>query len=101
STKNSSHVHLQHCSYRIEGYDDIPQEIVDTKAEKPEDWDEQEDGEWTAPKKQRSLLKKHGEIPRIPLLVASSLPRDNLGRLSFYMDDQEPEILTWLRLLQL
>ncbi|EXB66045.1 hypothetical protein L484_004111 [Morus notabilis] len=38
-----------------EGYDDIPKEIPDPDAKKaridscPEDWDEEEDGEWTAP----------------------------------------------------
>jgi len=33
-----------------EGYDDIPAEIVDSSAKKPEDWDDQLDGEWEAPK---------------------------------------------------
>lgn len=32
-----------------EGYDDIPAEIPDEDAEMPEDWDEEEDGEWEAP----------------------------------------------------
>ncbi|KAG2618233.1 hypothetical protein PVAP13_3NG258256 [Panicum virgatum] len=32
-----------------EGYDDIPKEIPDPDAKKPEDWDDEEDGEWTAP----------------------------------------------------
>ncbi|KAK8545958.1 hypothetical protein V6N12_026765 [Hibiscus sabdariffa] len=41
-----------------EGYDDIPKEVADPDAKKvngknyvhqPEDWDEEEDGEWTAP----------------------------------------------------
>ncbi|KAL0281889.1 UNVERIFIED_CONTAM: Calreticulin, partial [Sesamum radiatum] len=31
------------------GYDDIPKEIPDPDAKKPEDWDDEEDGEWTAP----------------------------------------------------
>ncbi|KAL8537672.1 hypothetical protein ACS0TY_012706 [Phlomoides rotata] len=33
----------------LEGYDDIPKEIPDPEAKKPEDWDDEEDGEWTAP----------------------------------------------------
>jgi len=33
-----------------EGWDDIPKEIVDSAASKPEDWDEDLDGEWEAPK---------------------------------------------------
>jgi len=32
-----------------EGYDDIPAMIVDAEAEQPEDWDEEDDGEWEAP----------------------------------------------------
>lgn len=33
-----------------EGYDNIPEFIVDQDATKPDDWDEEEDGEWEAPK---------------------------------------------------
>jgi len=33
-----------------EGWDDIPSEIIDSAATKPEDWDEDLDGEWEAPK---------------------------------------------------
>jgi calreticulin len=33
-----------------EGYDDIPAEIVDPAAKKPDDWDDELDGEWEAPK---------------------------------------------------
>merc|ERR1711991_601445 len=32
-----------------EGYDDIPKEIADPEATKPDDWDEEDDGEWEAP----------------------------------------------------
>jgi len=32
-----------------EGYDDIPPQIPDPDAEMPDDWDEDEDGEWEAP----------------------------------------------------
>lgn len=32
-----------------EGYDDIPEKIVDPEAEQPDDWDEEDDGEWEAP----------------------------------------------------
>jgi calreticulin len=32
-----------------EGYDDIPQNVVDPDAEQPEDWDTELDGEWEAP----------------------------------------------------
>ncbi len=32
-----------------EGYDDIPRQIPDPAAEKPEDWNEEEDGEWEPP----------------------------------------------------
>merc|ERR1712124_171035 len=32
-----------------EGYDDIPKEIADPDATKPEDWDDEDDGEWEAP----------------------------------------------------
>jgi len=31
------------------GYDDIPAEIADTKATKPDDWDDEEDGAWEPP----------------------------------------------------
>ena len=31
------------------GYDDIPAEIPDPEATKPDDWDDEEDGEWEAP----------------------------------------------------
>jgi len=36
--------------HKPEGYDDFPAEIVDSSAKKPEDWDDQLDGEWEAPK---------------------------------------------------
>jgi calreticulin len=32
-----------------EGYDDIPETIPEAGAEQPEDWDEEEDGEWEPP----------------------------------------------------
>jgi len=32
-----------------EGYDDIPAQIVDPDAKKPDDWDSELDGEWEAP----------------------------------------------------
>ena len=32
-----------------EGYDDIPATIADPDAKQPDDWDEEEDGEWEAP----------------------------------------------------
>merc|ERR1712150_332800 len=32
-----------------EGYDDIPEEIVDPDATKPDDWDDEDDGEWEPP----------------------------------------------------
>jgi calreticulin len=32
-----------------EGHDDEPKEIADPNAEKPDDWDTEEDGEWEAP----------------------------------------------------
>merc|ERR1711871_288512 len=32
-----------------EGYDDIPKEIADPEATKPDDWDDEDDGEWEAP----------------------------------------------------
>jgi calreticulin len=32
------------------GYDDVPAKIPDAAAKKPEDWDDEEDGEWEAPK---------------------------------------------------
>lgn len=32
-----------------EGYDNIPEFIVDQDATKPDDWDEEEDGKWEAP----------------------------------------------------
>jgi len=32
-----------------EGYDDIPKQIVDPEASKPDDWDTDADGEWEAP----------------------------------------------------
>ena len=31
------------------GYDDIPAETPDPEATKPDDWDDEEDGEWEAP----------------------------------------------------
>ena len=32
-----------------DGYDDIPAEIPDPDAKKPDDWDDEEDGEWESP----------------------------------------------------
>jgi len=32
-----------------EGYDDIAEMITDPEAKKPEDWDDEDDGEWEAP----------------------------------------------------
>merc|ERR1712146_357911 len=32
-----------------EGYDDIPKEIPDPEAKQPDDWDEEDVGEWEAP----------------------------------------------------
>merc|ERR1712054_518852 len=32
-----------------EGYDDIAKEIADPEATKPDDWDDEDDGEWEAP----------------------------------------------------
>lgn len=32
-----------------EGYDDIPEEIADPEASKPDDWDDEDDGEWEPP----------------------------------------------------
>merc|ERR1711991_1125656 len=32
-----------------DGYDDIPESIPDPDATKPDDWDDEEDGEWEAP----------------------------------------------------
>merc|ERR1712060_847410 len=32
-----------------EGYDDIPSQIPDPDATKPDDWDDEDDGEWEAP----------------------------------------------------
>merc|ERR1712238_137966 len=32
-----------------EGYDDMPAEIPDPDASKPDDWDDEDDGEWEAP----------------------------------------------------
>merc|ERR1712185_153400 len=32
-----------------EGHDDIPAKIADPKATKPDDWDDESDGEWEAP----------------------------------------------------
>merc|ERR1711871_88813 len=31
------------------GYDDIPKQIPDPEASKPDDWDDEDDGEWEAP----------------------------------------------------
>ncbi|KAI3509065.1 hypothetical protein L1887_24091 [Cichorium endivia] len=31
------------------GYEDISKEIPDPNVKKPEDWDDEEDGEWTVP----------------------------------------------------
>lgn len=33
----------------FQGYDDIPEKIADKDAKKPEDWDDEDDGEWEAP----------------------------------------------------
>jgi calreticulin len=36
-------------SVKPDGYDDIPSEIADPEASAPDDWDEEDDGEWEAP----------------------------------------------------
>merc|ERR1719453_3063319 len=40
-----------------EGYDDIPEMITDPDAKKPDDWDDEDDGEWEAPQIKNSEYK--------------------------------------------
>lgn len=37
------------CRFFRQGYDDIPEKIPDADAKKPEDWDDEDDGEWEPP----------------------------------------------------
>lgn len=48
-TNGWDHSQPDACLLCPSGYDDIPKEIPDPDAKKPEDWDDAEDGEWTAP----------------------------------------------------
>merc|ERR1719411_2594241 len=49
-----------------EGWDDIPETIVDADGEKPEDWDDEEDGEGEAPTIPNPDYKGVWEAPKIP-----------------------------------
>jgi hypothetical protein len=40
---------LPRCWLQPEGWDDIPRQIPDPKATKPEDWSDEDDGEWEPP----------------------------------------------------
>jgi len=56
-----------------EGYDDIAKEIVDPEATKPEDWDDELDGDWEAPKVPNPEFKGpwRANKLRIPLTKAN------------------------------
>jgi len=49
-----------------EGYDDIPAQIPDTTATKPEDWDDELDGEWEAPQIPNPEYKGEWSAKKIP-----------------------------------
>lgn len=49
-----------------EGYDDVPAEIPDANAKKPDDWDAEEDGEWEAPMVDNPAYKGPWRQKRIP-----------------------------------
>jgi len=48
------------------GYDDVPAKIPDAAAKKPEDWDTEEDGEWTAPQVDNPEYKGPWKAKQIP-----------------------------------
>merc|ERR1740138_1198849 len=48
-----------------EGYDDIAKEIADPEATKPDDWDDEDDGEWEAPMIDNPDYKGKWEHPMI------------------------------------
>ena len=48
------------------GYDDIPAKIPDANAKMPEDWDAEEDGEWTAPQVDNPAYKGPWKAKQIP-----------------------------------
>jgi len=52
-------------SVKPEGYDDIPAEIPDPDAETPDDWDEEEDGEWEPPMIDNPEYKGEWKAPMI------------------------------------
>jgi len=49
-----------------EGYDAIPKQIKDTNAVKPDDWDNELDGEWEAPLIDNPEFKGEWKAPMIP-----------------------------------
>ena len=49
-----------------EGYDDITAEIPDPDAEKPEDWDDEDDGEWEPPMVDNPEYKGRWNPKKIP-----------------------------------
>jgi len=49
-----------------EGWDDIPQQIKDKDAKRPDDWDTTLDGEWEPPMTDNPLYKGEWKAPRIP-----------------------------------
>merc|ERR1711998_447599 len=48
-----------------EGHDDIPAKISDPKAKKPDDWDDESDGEWEAPQIDNPEFKGEWKAKRI------------------------------------
>jgi len=48
-----------------EGYDDIPAQVVDADASKPDDWDDALDGEWEAPLIDNPEYKGEWKAPKI------------------------------------
>jgi len=49
-----------------ESWDDIPQQIKDKDAKRPDDWDTQLDGEWEPPMTDNPLYKGEWKAPMIP-----------------------------------
>merc|ERR1712137_691661 len=49
-----------------EGYDDIPEKIPDPDATMPDDWDEEDDGEWEAPLIDNPDYKGPWVHPKVP-----------------------------------
>ena len=76
------------CYWQPAGWDDIPRQIPDPAAEKPEDWNEEEDGEWEPPMIDNPDYKvcAHVTLLRVPAARAGVFQLSFNGRQALVAD---------------